>query len=136
MYSNFLLSCITEAVRTVINNRPTLIDIFVNMIDKEIHSGNLVAKISDHMPNFIVINNFRKKLKKICYRDFNNFDINSYLTDLSKISVNELNYDSINEIYNHFHNEFESIINKHASYKITTNKELKWKKSLSTGPVP
>ena len=67
MYSNFLLPCIKEATRAIINNRPTLIDnIFVNVIDKEIYSGNLIAKISDHMPNFIVINNFinRKNSRK------------------------------------------------------------------------
>ena len=113
MYSNFLIPCIKEASRAIINNRPTLIDnIFVNVIDKEIRSGNLVAKISDHRPNFIVINHFihRKKLTKKYYRDFKNFDENSYLADLSKISVNELNYGSINEIYNHFHNEFKIII--------------------------
>ena len=64
MYSNFLQPSIIEPSRVVTNNRPTLIDnIFLNVIDKEIYSGNFIAKISDHMPNFVIINNFTRRNK-------------------------------------------------------------------------
>ena len=53
MYSNFLQPCILEPTRIVANNRPSIIsNIFINTIDKNIDSGNIIDKVSDHMPNF------------------------------------------------------------------------------------
>ena len=44
--------CILEPTRLAVGNRPTLIDnIFVNSIEKEVNAGNLMDKLSDHLPN-------------------------------------------------------------------------------------
>ena len=65
MNSNLLQSCITESTRTVDKQKPTLMDnIFVNLFNKELKSGNLVEKISDHLANFIIIKNISKKTTK------------------------------------------------------------------------
>ena len=54
MYSNFLRPCILEPTRIVANNRPSIINnIFIN--NKKIDSGNIINKVSDHMPNFILV---------------------------------------------------------------------------------
>ena len=56
--SSFLQPCITKPTRIVGYNRPFLVDnIFVNIYDKTIFSGNLLDKITDHLPNFIIIKN-------------------------------------------------------------------------------
>ena len=51
--------------RIVKYNRPSLVDyIFVNIYDKENHSGNIIDKITDHLPIFGIIRNMRNKLQK------------------------------------------------------------------------
>ena len=67
MYSNFFQPCILEPTRITSNNRPSLLDnIFINTHDKEVYSGNIIDKISDHIPNFAIINNIfiRKGTKR------------------------------------------------------------------------
>ena len=57
VYSNFLQPCITEPTRIVSSNRPSLVDnIFINIIDKNLYSGNLLDKLKDHLPNFVIYN--------------------------------------------------------------------------------
>ena len=77
MYSNFLRPCILEPARIAANNRPSIIgNIFINTIDKKIDSGNSINKVSDHMPNFLLVKDIieRKKYQKIKIRDMKNFD--------------------------------------------------------------
>ena len=64
MNSNLFQPCITEPTRIVDKQKPTLIDIYVNLFNVELKSGNLVEKISDHLPNFIIITNINKKISK------------------------------------------------------------------------
>ena len=62
MNSNLHRPCITEPTRIVDKQKRTLIDnIFVNLLSKELKSGNLIKKISDHLPNFINIKNIKQK---------------------------------------------------------------------------
>ena len=43
-------------------NRPSLVeDIFLNIFDKIIFSGNLLHKITEYLPNFIIIKNLPVK---------------------------------------------------------------------------
>ena len=129
LYSNFYQPCIVEPTRCVKGNRPTLIDnIFINTIEKDVISGNLIAKISDHMPNFMVLNDFVPKLPKIKrqMRDFVNFDKNAFNEDVNKIQLPSIDFTDTNVIYNHFHDEFLRIVEKHAPMKILSNKETKW----------
>ena len=132
MFSNYFQPCIIEPTRVIGNNRPSLIDnIFINTIEKEIYSGNLISKLSDHMPNFIIIQNFISRNNRIKkqYRDFANFNNESYLEDLSGIEIGHLlDNKSINVIYDHFHNQFQKIVDKHAPWKTKSIKELKWDK--------
>ena len=77
MNSNLLQPCIIEPTRIVDKQKPTLIDnIFVNLFNKELKSGNLVEKISDGLPNFIIIKNINKKAskQKIKVRDLHSFN--------------------------------------------------------------
>ena len=54
MYSNFYQPHIIYPTRIVPNAKPSLLDnIFSNCIYNDIISGNIIDKISDHLPNFI-----------------------------------------------------------------------------------
>ena len=72
MYSNFLQPCITEPTRVLGKNKPTLIDnIFVNTFDKQLFAGNFLDKVSDHLTNFLIINDIKNsdtKRKIVCKR--------------------------------------------------------------------
>ena len=130
MYDNHIQPCIVEPTRIISGNKPSIVDnIFTNIIDKQITSGNLVSKISDHLPNFVIINDLvsYSKKQKISKRDFTNFKENDYLTDISSISVDHIIYSTdINEIYSDFHSQLITVIDKHAPIKTYSIRESKW----------
>ena len=107
--------------------KPTLIDnIFVNLFNKKLKSGNLIKKISDHLPNLIIIKNINKKTSKqnIKVRDLNSFDQDKYLEDLKELEDLHLEkHNNVNQMFNIYHD----IINKHAPYKTLSKKETKLK---------
>ena len=77
MYPNFLWLCILEPSKIVANNRASIIDnIFINTIDKKIDSRNIIDKVSDHVPNFLLVKEITetKKYQKMKIRDMKNFD--------------------------------------------------------------
>ena len=56
---------ILEPTRIVHGNRPTIVDnIFTNTTNKNITSGNLLSKLSDHMPNFSFFINLSVSIRK------------------------------------------------------------------------
>ena len=67
-------------------------NIFTNIADKEIYSGNIMAKITDHMPNFIIINNIisHPKREKVTKRDYSNFIEDDYLREVASVKVDHI----------------------------------------------
>ena len=64
MFSNFYQPHILYPTRVVDNAKPSLLDnIFTNNIGHEPISGNLTNKISDHMPNFLILQKFQTSNK-------------------------------------------------------------------------
>ena len=85
MYENFLQPCIIKPSRIINGQKPSIVDnIFTNIINKNITSGNLFSKISDHMPNFILIENLvhKPKRRKVTKRDFSKFNEESYQQEI------------------------------------------------------
>ena len=65
MYSNFFQPCITEPTRIVSKNKLSLIDnIFIHNYSKQLYAGNLVDKILDHLPNFLIIQKLKEETLK------------------------------------------------------------------------
>ena len=127
MYSNLLHPCITEPTRIVGSNRPALIDnIFINTYNKHVNSGNIIEKISDHMPNFVIIREIidKKKPQKLVIRDMKNFNKEQYLKDLENIkNLYVIQYKSTNDMYNAFHTAFLQVIDKKSPYKTLSKSE-------------
>ena len=58
MYPSFFQPCITEPTSIFARSKPSLIDsIFINSCNRTLHAGNLFDKISDRLPNFLLIQN-------------------------------------------------------------------------------
>ena len=88
----------------------TLIDnIFSNVIDLDIISGNLTATISDHLPQFAIIPNMFGNIlgnkSKIYERDWSKFDRENFILDYFSVDwedllkIDELNADNSTKMY-------------------------------------
>ena len=93
MYFNMFHPHIQLPTRIVDNAQPSLLDnIFTNTLDPDIISGNLLDKITDHLPNFIVVLNNAKPPDskiKVSKRDYSKFIEQNYLNDLDNIQISE-----------------------------------------------
>ena len=70
IYSIFFELRILEPLRVVLNSRPSLIDnIYINTYDITIHSGKFLNKVTDHIPNFCIIED-TYKVKKYKDKDY------------------------------------------------------------------
>ena len=120
--------CITEPTRIANGNKPSLVDnIFSNTVEKCI-SGNIFDKISDHLPNFAMIENIKSKPKPKSFKRRNMKHSNelNYQADLllllRELHGNpELNDAEIS--YNFFHEKHCSIVNKHYPMETLTRKQ-------------
>ena len=130
MYSFLYQPCIVEPTRIVSRNKPALLDnIFINVIEKDIKSGNFISKISDHLPNFLIINDLISKVPiiKRQVRNFEHFDLNLFNDDVSRIQILSILSTDVNNIYNDFQDKYLELIDKHAPMKTLSNREMRWK---------
>ena len=129
IYSNFLQPCITEPTRAPSKNRRTLINnIFVNIYDKQLFAGNFLDKLSDHLPNFLIINNIENSLKKrkIIVRDFKKFNKHHYLQDITELNnIDFLQCKDVIQMYSVSQDHQVEIINNNAPLKALSIKEKK-----------
>ena len=130
MFSNFYQPLILQPTRYTNSHRPTLIDnIFINSLDLEATSGNLIAKVTDHMPNFalIKINVSKNRAVNIVKRDFRNFDESKFVDDVKEINFNSFDSPSSNldAKYDCFQNCILNAIQKHAPLKPLSKKQRK-----------
>ena len=130
LYSNFCQSYIVLPTRIVDNAKPSLLDnIFANTIEHDPISGNLTNKISDHLPNFLILQQFDKDIKpiKITRRNYTKFKEDQFITDINNANIKSKieSSDDTNEKYDILHNHILSTINKHAPLKTLSNSESK-----------
>ena len=109
--------------RIVEKAKPSLIDdIFINNLKSDTISGNIVNKISDHMPNFAIIKNSKKKIDislSRMKRDYSNYDKENFLRQLSKEDLKDsINACSdVNNKFEIFHEHFMKTFEKHVPLK-------------------
>ena len=64
IFAYHLQPLIVKPPRCISDQKPSLIDnIVTNLVEKSSRSGNLLATISDHMPNFVLVDNAISKIK-------------------------------------------------------------------------
>ena len=129
MYENFFQPCILRPTRVLSYCKPSLGDnIFINNTNQPI-SGNIIDKISDHMPNFLILENVANRNNKSSCRkrDMRKFDAKKIEEDVNNIDLveNINNSNDVNSIYNAFQQKFIEIINRHAPIKKLSKKQIK-----------
>ena len=130
LFSSFCQPYILHPTRIVDNAKPSLIDnIFANSIDHSPISGNLTCKISDHLPNFMILQNFDKNIKKtkIRKRNYKHFNEQLFLTELNNTDITaqieEANNTNIK--YDILHEHLLNVIDHNAPIKTLSKKETK-----------
>ena len=118
---------VTEKFATLIDN------IFVNNPSFKYLSGNIKTSVSDHLPRFIILKNFKgSNLKRdrisTTYRDFRCFKIDSFKRDLQEINPNFATENSdLNSGFETFFRLFNKVLDRHVPIKKLTRKEEKLK---------
>ena len=113
---------ITEKTATLIDN------IFVNGQMQKYNSRNIATSISDHLAQFIIIENGNEdkptnKTAKTTYRDYKNFDIKSFKIDLQGIDwMFATQNNDVNLGFKTFLRLFNITLDKHALIKEFTKK--------------
>ena len=89
--------------------KPSLIDnIFITFTDLPGYSGNLLEKISDHLPNFFIAEKLNVNIEqqqKPTMRDVAKFDSKKLAKEIDDLNLEEkiINYSETNEKYDFFH---------------------------------
>ena len=128
MYENLCQPCIIQPTRIVDKQKPSLIDnIFINSIENPI-SGNR-DKISDHFPNFIIINKYSEKREKSednYKRNTKNYNKivfqNQLVEKFSKVYNKDLQVDNLSKS---IIDTFTETLNENALMVNMTKKEIK-----------
>ena len=117
----------------ITHHSATLIDnIFFNSLEHHTISGNILSGITDHLPNFIIINKFSALPKnvKIYKRDYSNLDKDALASELSSIDWNEVfvsdsEATNVNTLFQSFYSRITEVIDKHVPVRKLTRKEIK-----------
>ena len=120
LYSSNLLPVITKPTR-ITSHTSTLIDhIYTNASTDQIIPGIVTMDISDHLPTFCLIRRQITRLKpKRFFRDYSNFDSETYLNDIKSVDWSSILTESI-DIHtkaSNFVEKLKGIANKHAPIK-------------------
>ena len=107
--SNSLIPLILQPARITRHFNTLVGNIFSNVIDPDIISGNLTATISDHLPQFSIIPNMFGNISgnksNIYERDWSKFDRENFILDYFSVDwedllkTDELNADNSTRMY-------------------------------------
>ena len=97
-------------------------------------SGNLVSKISDHLPQFLIVDNLKVNYKVLNYykNDFSKFDEEKFINDFSLLDWNSISSDYMDAStkFDIFYDQISQFINSHVPRRKLSKREIK----LSTKP--
>ena len=119
MLSNFFQPHILQPSRVINDNKPSLIyNMFLNSIEYEKLNGNVISKISDHLPSLMFCKSINMKTKsktRSLYCDYSNFKPDSNIHDLKKASQNEKQnlIEEATALYNMFNEILTPNLQKH-----------------------
>ena len=92
MVSHYLLPHILHPIRVTDHSAMIIDNIFFNTLEFDTLSGNLLTKISDHFPQFLVIKNFAVAYKNcsLFQYDYSKFSEHLFLEDFKKLSWEDI----------------------------------------------
>ena len=123
LLTNWLLYFEISCISTIIDN------IFSNITDFETKGGNILCEISDHCPQFIILDKVIPDYKSCSFakRDYSNFDETKFIEDFSAMDLDIL-HDSnapVNETFDCFYDKLSNLVDTHVPSKRMTPKEIK-----------
>ena len=97
---------------------------FFNSIEYQTVSGNLFHDLTDHLPNFLIIERFAfsKHKEKRFRRDYSNYNEEAFLKEFSSIDWSNLFHGvtDTTEMFDKFYIKVINIINNHLRLKPLT----------------
>ena len=107
--SNSCIPLILQPDRITSHSNTLIDNIFSNVVDPDIISGNLTATISDHLPQFAIIPNMFGNISgnksNIYERDWSKFDWENFILNYFSVNwedllkIDEVNVDNSTKIY-------------------------------------
>jgi hypothetical protein len=105
-------------------------NIYFNSVDHQTISGNLVCNITDHLPNFLIIDQLRNNTKNRRYkRNHSNINSDKFIADAQSLRWEEVFPDEsdINDLFSSFHNKISEVIDRHVPLKRLSKREARFK---------
>ena len=138
LFANFLQPLILKPTRITENQKPLIDKIFINSVDNNARSGNLISKISVHVPDFLILDQklCKFKQKPEFKRDFKNFDENEYVSAIKNKDLLPMSdTTNLEEKFKNFQNSILYTINEHAPFKKVTKRQAKLRRKpwITTG---
>ena len=117
--SFFLLPYILQPTRITERSATLLDNIFANTYSMNAISGNLVSKISDHLPQLLIVDNIKVNYNILNYykNDYTKFDEDKFINEFTVINwenISNTNLDA-NTKFNIFYDQISQFINSHHS---------------------
>ena len=137
MYENLLLPYITSPTRVTPRSQTLIDNIFSNIIEEDIISGNIMTTISDHYIQFVLFKNQIKSKTNIKMANFarnykslnkDHFDYDLRNTEWDEIL--KVNRGYVDFSFETFLKKFNEILDKHAPYKELSIQEVRLSKML------
>ena len=98
-------------------------DILINSFGNKFSFGNITTSVSDHLPQFLIIENFKDHTYKIknpkaIIWDYKNFNSEYFQSNIKEIDWSlATENDDVDLGFETFFNRFSKTLDKHASYK-------------------
>ena len=133
--SNWFTPQILGPTRFVEHNKPSLVDnIFVNFSHMHCPTRNIIEKITDHLPNFLLIKAVNTQLDskvKTLKSDLQHFTSKKLINDFLELNLGKKIQctKDINQKYELFHKNLFEVIDQNAPLKPLTKKEAKGRKN-------
>ena len=142
MYENFLLPYISSPTRVTPRSQSLIDNIFSNIIEDEIISGNITTTISDHYAQFTLFKNKtksqnNKKIAKFA-RNYKTLDKEMFDSDLKNTNWKEIlkiERGDVDYSFDTFNKKINEILDKHGPFKKLSIQDEKLSKKpwITTG---
>ncbi len=104
-------------------------NIYFSSIEHETLSGNLICDITDHFPNFLILNKLActSSNPTIYRRDYSDFNEAMLFEEVRLINWGDVlpETEDVNLIFESFHDKLSNIINMHAPLRKLSKKEIR-----------
>jgi len=137
IFSNGFNQHVGKATR-IVNDSYSLIDHILSKSSlKSLVSGTIISDISDHLPNFINVPNYKRKACKNEYTNMRNFsyvNMNGFRENLRNCNWNNVIHNNdVNDSYEIFWNDFSALFDLHFPIKkVKFNKNVHKKNDFMT----